>query len=141
MPVFVTSHLHYILGGLIVGFYAVKRFGTPESNQSSTTRSRYRWSCLSYLLAAELLFFVLSQAVASVGVLKALTPTTQTHVPAEVLNLPAPLLSALLMTTFISSVPFLSDVDQWLVSRFRDLGHIPDELKRRAAGLELSEPV
>lgn len=134
---FVKQHLQYILGSVIVAFYAVKRFGTPEINQSSTTRLRYRRSCFSYLLAAQLLFFLLSRVVSSAGVLTALAP--KASMPEDVLNLSAPLLSALLLTTFISSVPFLSDVDQWLLNRFRELGNIPDELKRRAAGLELAK--
>lgn len=138
---FARQHLNYIVGGVIVAFYSVRRFGTPETNQSSTTRPRYRRSCLSYLLAAELLFFVLSQLVSSAGVLQLLAPAAPLtdKVPKEVLNLSAPLLAALLMTTFISSVPLLSDVDQWLVGKFRELADIPDELKRRAAGLELAK--
>ena len=138
MPGFFNHPWNFVLGSLIIAFYSVKRFGTPDTYQGSTTRSRYRRSCFSYLLAAEILFLVLSWAVSSTDALAVLAPAAakSNEIPKEVLNLSAPLLAALLMTTFTSSVPLLSDVDQWLLGKFREFANIPDELKRRAAELQ-----
>ena len=138
MPGLFNHPWNFVLGSLIIAFYSVKRFGTPDTYQGSTTRSRYRRSCFSYLLAAEILFLVLSWAVSSTDALAVLAPAAakSNQIPKEVLNLSAPLLAALLMTTFTSSVPLLSDVDQWLLGKFREFANIPDELKRRAAELQ-----
>jgi hypothetical protein len=48
-------------------------------------------------------------------------------------SLPAPLIAALVMTTLLSSVPILKDLDSWFLSVFLDWGAIPAELKQRAA--------
>ena len=135
MPGFFNHPWNFVLGSLIIAFYSVKRFGTPDTYQGSTTRSRDRRSCFSYLLAAEILFLVLSWAVSSTDALAVLAPAAakSNYIPKEVLNLSAPLLAALLMTTFTASVPLLSDVDRWLLGKFREFANIPDELKRRAA--------
>ncbi len=48
-------------------------------------------------------------------------------------SLPAPLIAALVMTTLLSSVPLVKNLDNWILSLFLDWGAIPAELKRRAA--------
>lgn len=133
------EHALDLVGACVVGFYALQRFGTPEANRGSTTRSRYRVSCIAYVLAALLLYLVLARLV-SPPLLRLLAPQAGlgASVPSEVLALPAPLLAALLQTAFLSSVPLLRDIDEWLVRQARDLADIPAELERRAAGLELA---
>ena len=48
-------------------------------------------------------------------------------------SLPAPLIATLAMTTLLSAVPPLKQLDGWILSTFLSWGAIPAEVKRRAA--------
>ena len=112
--------------GLIL-IYAWDRFNTPLSNRSSTRQTLYWWSCTGYMLSALMLFVILSLLLRFGPWRAALLGS------ADNASLPAPLIATLAMTTLLSSVPVLKDVDGWMLSTFLNWGAIPAEVKRRAA--------
>ena len=58
-----------ILCGIVVAFYAAKRYDTPETNRLSTTRSLFLLTDAGYIVASLTLFFVLCEIVLRPGVL------------------------------------------------------------------------
>ena len=101
--------------GLIL-IYAWDRFNTPLSNRSSTRQTLYWWSCTGYMLSALMLFVILSLLLRFGPWRAALLGS------ADNASLPAPLIATLAMTTLLSSVPVLKDVDGWMLSTFSELG-------------------
>lgn len=103
--------LEWLVGGAIVLVYAHQRFGTPQTNSSSTTRFKYQLAATLYLGAALVLFVVLASAVKdSPGILSKL------GIAEDYESLATPLLSALLLTALLPSVPFLKEIDARLLS-------------------------
>lgn len=121
------ADLAYVACGALIVLYAWDRFNTPASNRSSTRQALYWWSCIGYMASALLLFVVLSQLLR--------TPSLRTVLLGSADNsaLPPPLVATLVMTTLLSSVPFLKKLDGWILSTFLNWGAIPAEVKRRAA--------
>jgi hypothetical protein len=121
----------YVGCGVLITFYAWDRFSTPASNRSSTRQALYWWGCAGYIVSALALFAVLS-VLLQVG-------TWQTMLLGEAAgkladkSLPAPFIATLAMTTLLSSVPVLKQIDGWILSTFLDWAAIPAEVKRRAA--------
>jgi hypothetical protein len=107
--------------------YAWDRFNTPASNRSSTRQTLYWWSCIGYIVSALTLFVVLSLLL-RVGPWR-----TALLGSADNSSLPAPLIATLAMTTLLSSVPALKQVDSWILSTFLNWAAIPAEVKRRVA--------
>jgi hypothetical protein len=119
--------LPYLACGALIALYAWERFNTPASNRSSTRQTLYWWGCAGYLASALVLFAALS-------FLLQLGPwRTMLLGPADNPSLPAPLLATLAMTTLLSSVPPLKQLDSWFLSVFLNWAAIPAEVKRRAA--------
>jgi len=115
--------------GLLIVVYAWGRFNTPPSNRQTTRRALYWWSCIGYMGSAVALFAALSILLQQPGGWRDLL-----GIPDKP-TLSAPLLATLAMTTLLSSVPILKDIDSWLVSQFQEWGAIPAEAKRRAAAM------
>jgi hypothetical protein len=111
----------------LILIYAWDRFNTPSSNRSSTRQTLYWWSCMGYMLSALMLFVVLSLLLRFGPWRAALLGWVDNP------SLPAPLIATLAMTTLLSSVPVLKNVDGWILSTFLNWGAIPAEVKRRAA--------
>ena len=111
----------------LILIYAWDRFNTPSSNRSSTRQTLYWWSCIGYMFSALMLFVVLSLLLRFGPWRAALLGSVDNP------SLPAPLIATLAMTTLLSSVPVLKNVDGWILSTFLNWGAIPAEVKRRAA--------
>jgi hypothetical protein len=119
--------LTYVACAMLVTIYAWSRFNTPSSDRSSTRRMLYWSSCGGYVATALVVYTALS-------ILLGIAPWRAVLVGGEIDgSLPAPLVAALVMTTLLSSVPILKDLDSWFLSVFLDWGAIPAELKHRAA--------
>jgi len=114
-----------VCGSLIL-IYAWHRFNTPASNRSSTRQALYWWSCVGYMVSALTVFVILS-ILLRVGPWRTVLLGT-TDDP----SLPAPLIATLAMTTLLSSVPVLKQLDGWILSTFLTWAAIPAEVKRRA---------
>jgi hypothetical protein len=121
-------YLAYLACGVLIILYAWDRFSTPASNRSSTRQALYRWGCAGYVVSALGLFVVLS-VLLQVGAWRTMLLGPES----DKLSLPAPLIATLMMTTLLSSVPLLKQVDGWFLSAFLDWASIPAEVKRRAA--------
>jgi hypothetical protein len=120
----------YVVCGVLITFYAWDRFSTPASNRSSTRQALYWWGCAGYIVSALAVFAVLS-VLLQIG-------TWQTMLLGEAADkldksLPAPFIATLAMTTLLSSVPVLKQIDGWILSSFLEWAAIPAEVKRRAA--------
>jgi hypothetical protein len=87
----------------------------------------YWSSCAGYMLTALVLYTALSGVLGSASWRSILLGKEVDS------SLPAPLIAALVMTTLLSSVPLLKNLDTWILSMFLGWGAIPAELKRRAA--------
>jgi cbb3-type cytochrome oxidase subunit 3 len=120
-------HLAYIACGVLIIFYAWDRFSTPASNRSSTRQALYLWGCAGYIVSALGVFAILS-VLLQVGAWR-----TMLLGPIDKLSLPAPFIATLAMTTLLSSIPVLKQIDGWILSTFLDWASIPAEVKRRAA--------
>lgn len=123
------SGFSYFACAVLIVVYAWSRFNTPPSNRSSTRQTLYWSSCAGYLLSALALF------VALVILLKAGPWRKFLLGPHDDATLPVPLAAALAMTTLLPSIPLLRRVDEWFLSIFLDWAEIPEEVKRRAAGM------
>ena len=120
-------HLAYLACGVLIIFYAWDRFSTPASNRSSTRQTLYLWGCAGYIVSALGVFVVLS-VLLQVGAAR-----TTLLGPIDNLSLPPPFIATLAMTTLLSSIPLLKQIDGWILSAFLDWASIPAEVKRRAA--------
>jgi hypothetical protein len=120
-------HLAYLACGVLIILYAWDRFSTPASNRSSTRQALYWWGCAGYIVSALGVFAVLS-VLLQVGAWR-----TMLLGPVDQLSLPPPFIATLAMTTLLSSVPLLKQIDGWILSAFLDWASIPAEVKRRAA--------
>jgi hypothetical protein len=119
--------LAYLACGALIVAYAWDRFNTPATNRSSTRQALYWWSCMGYMLSALAVFVALSLLL-RVGPWRAALLGS-----ADNPSLPAPLIATLAMTTLLSAVPPLKQLDGRILSTFLSWGAIPAEVKRRAA--------
>jgi hypothetical protein len=123
------TNLAYVACGVLIVAYAWDRFNTPASNRSSTRQALYWWSCLGYMFSALAVFAALSLLL-RIGPWR-----TALLGSADNPSLPAPLIATLAMTTLLSSVPPLKQLDAWILSAFLNWAAIPAEVKRRAAAM------
>jgi len=123
------TSLAYLACGTLILVYAWDRFNTPASNRSSTRQALYWWSCIGYMASALALFLALCLLL-RIGPMRSMLLGS-----ADNAALPAPLIATLVMTTMLSSVPPLKQLDGWILSTFLGWGAIPAEVKRRAATL------
>jgi hypothetical protein len=122
----------YLVCGVLITFYAWDRFSTPASNRSSTRQALYWWGCAGYIVSALALFAVLS-VLLQVGTWQTMLLGQAADKLSMDKSLPAPFIATLAMTTLLSSVPVLKQIDGWILSTFLDWAAIPAEVKRRAA--------
>jgi hypothetical protein len=115
-------HLAYIACGVLIIFYAWDRFSTPASNRSSTRQALYLWGCAGYIVSALGVFAILS-VLLQVGAWR-----TMLLGPIDKLSLPAPFIATLAMTTLLSSIPVLKQIDGWILSTFLDWASIRPRL-------------
>jgi hypothetical protein len=123
------TNLAYVACGVLIATYAWDRFNTPASNRSATRQALYWWSCVGYMLSALAVFAALSLLL-RIGPWR-----TALLGSADNPSLPAPLIATLAMTTLLSSVPPLKQLDAWILSAFLNWAAIPAEVKRRAAAM------
>ena len=132
-----NQHLPQVFAGVLVALYAWKRYGTPSSNRSSTTRAQFYFTCCAYVLCALSLFLMLSSLLAQPEAKKFVT--FGVTLPDEATKLSAPFLSALFLTTLLPSIPFVSEIDSALLKFFQHLGSIPIEVRRLRRDLKQME--
>lgn len=121
--------LQWCFGAIVVVLYARDRFDKPESARSTTTRTRYWSARLGYILSMLVLFLVLGGAAADLN-LQWLWELLR--VQADLKNserLPGPLLSALVLTSMLPHVEFLSRIDETVKKWFQRVGNIPFEVR------------
>ena len=87
----------------------------------------YLWGCAGYIVSA-LGVFQPYRSYCKSGPWR-----TMLLGPIDKLSLPAPFIATLAMTTLLSSIPVLKQIDGWILSTFLDWASIPAEVKRRAA--------
>ena len=126
------------VAGVLVALYAWKRYGTPRSNQSSTTRAQFYSTGCAYVVCALAIYFVLNSVIGQPGAKEFITFGAQLPSEAsdEVSKLSAPFVSALFLTTLLPSIPFLSQIDSALLRFFQHLGSIPIEVRRLKRDLQ-----
>jgi len=129
---------------LLVIVFAHSRFNTPSNSRYSTTVAQFYFAEIAYLTCNLLLLVLMSGLIhASPEVLKLLAGGDPTQVPQGMEGISAPLVAALVMTTLLPHSPVISQIDKFLLDRFRALGNIPIEVRRlsallRDAGLQIS---
>jgi hypothetical protein len=123
-----------------VAIYAQRRLNTPVTNRSSTRRRLYREAVLGYVVCTLILFVVLSVALRSQPMQSfLLLPLGGVSLSKDVLNtlmgLPPPLIATIVLTTLLPNVPYVRDVDSWLLEWFKAGANIPREVSDRAERL------
>jgi hypothetical protein len=119
---------------LLVIVFAHSRFNTPSNTRYSTTIGQFYFAEVAYITCNLLLLVLMSGLVhASPEVLKLLAGGDPTQIPEGIEGISAPLVAALVMTTLLPHSPVISQIDKFLLDRFRALGNIPVEVRRLAA--------
>jgi hypothetical protein len=119
---------------LLVIVFAHSRFNTPSNSRYSTTIGQFYFAEIAYVTCNLLLLVLMSGLVhASPEVLKLLAGGDPTQIPEGIEGISAPLVAALVMTTLLPHSPVISQIDKFLLDRFRALGNIPVEVRRLAA--------
>jgi hypothetical protein len=119
--------------GLVVAFYAAKRYNTPDTNRLSTTRSLFLVTGAGYVVASVCLFALLSEIILKPGILTFLGVDHAQEVVAKY-SAP-PVLAALLLTTLLPNTALISEADHWLLKSFQDWGRIPHGVRNLADDL------
>jgi hypothetical protein len=131
--------LQWGFGAVIVVLYARDRFDKPDSVRFTTTRTRYWAARVGYILSMLLLFLMLGGTVADLD-LRWLWDFLQVQsVVKNSERLPGPLLSALVLTSMLPHVEFLSRVDEAVKKWFQRIGNIPFEVRLLSAQLQARE--
>ena len=122
----VTIDPSYVIALLLVAFHASNRFNTPRIVRSQTSRVQFWLSGGAYVVSSIGVFMLLSWAVrhnaSLVGVLQM---GSATQGGADVSNLDAALVAALMLTTLLPSFPVLRDIDAGILRFFYRMGSIP----------------
>ncbi len=135
--------MEWLAGAVIIVVYAYKRYNTPVTNRSSTTFARFSVFFLLYVLTILLLYWLAGSLMeTSPELLKRLSAVAPGILPPQsdkYSQLTGPIFAALLLTTLMPNVLWLSTIDKRLLRFFWDLGQIPSyiikqrEWLRRAA--------
>ncbi len=128
------------VGAVFVGVNAYRRYNTPVSNRASTTFQNFILYFLLYLSVTLILYIIcgamLDSSPETVGRLyNLMIGQLGTTLPQELSKLSAPMVSALFLTILLPTLPWLSRYDQALLTRFWDLGHIPNHVQNMAAAM------
>jgi hypothetical protein len=122
------NNLAQVFAGIVVALYAWKRYGTPTSNRSSTTRVQFHSTCCAYVLCALTIYLALTTLLENPEAIRFLTFGIQ--LPEGTTNLSTPFVAALFLTTLLPSIPLLCGIDTALLKFFQRLGSIPIEVRR-----------
>jgi hypothetical protein len=122
----------WVLGIGFVVIHAYVRFNTPPTSRSLTTAGRYYAAATAYVLATVLLYLVLAM---SPELLDYFSGSAGSAISQEARDLSAPFFVALLLTVLLPKVPYLSDMDKWLVGFLQDVASIPYEARRLSSVL------
>lgn len=128
-------NLYYVLGLFVVVLYATERFNTPETNRLSTTSSKYYTGLVMYISVYSFLYHALF-------LLPGLDEQVHTYFP-DVVWLPKELVSALLLTIFLPSMPYIKSYDKLIKDKIYYLVNIPQEvmkLSRKLANSSFEAP-
>src|SRR4051794_30097128 len=102
--------LQWIIGAIVVLFYARDRFRQPSPVRATTTFLRYWAASVGYAVAMLMLFVFVGGGFTAVD-LRALAPLFG-QIPDDMASLPGPLLSALALTSLLPHFPLLATFDQ-----------------------------
>jgi hypothetical protein len=119
-PIF-SDPLVTALCAAFVAFYAFKRFDTPETNRQSTTRTLFLITGVGYVIVTLIFYFFLCEVILRPGVLPFLGQSMKFLADYS----RPPILAAIVLTTLLPNIRFLSDWDAWVLKRFQKLGSIP----------------
>ena len=108
-----------VICGLVVAFYAARRYDTPDTNRHTTTRMMFYMSEAGYVLASLVLFMVLAWAIRDPSVLALLGLANLDG------HYSPPVLATLVLTTLLPNVTLLRTGNSWLLGRFQAWGRIP----------------
>jgi hypothetical protein len=120
-----------IVCGVVVAFFAGKRYNTPETNRLSTTRMLFWSTGAGYIAASVVLFLVLSEIALKPGVLTFLGVSDFQKLITKYTATP-PVLAAVILTTLLPNVAVISAWDAWLLKRFQTWGSIPQGVRNLA---------
>lgn len=134
------SLVEWVIGGIFVGVNAYRRYNTPTSNRESTTFHSFCTYCFFYLLTVLALYVfigaLLDSSPETIGAIYGLmTGQPSASLPSGLSDLSAPMVSALLITTLLPSLPLLSSFDKALLNAFWDRGHIPYHAQKMATSM------
>ncbi len=128
--------LQWCFGAVIVVLYARDRFDKPESARSTTTRTRYWGARVGYILSMLLLFLMLGGAAADLNFQWLWDFLQVQAVLKDSERLPGPLLAALVLTSLLPHVEFLSRIDEAVKKWFQRIGNIPFEVRLLSSQLQ-----
>ena len=127
--------LQWIIGTVVVLFYARDRFKNPSPTRATTTFLRYWAASVGYTVAMLMLFVFIGGGFTAID-LRAVEPLFG-KVPEDMGGLPGPLLSALVLTSLLPHFPLLATFDERIKRFFWRVGNIPSEVRllgRQLAG-------
>lgn len=122
----VTIDPSYVIALLLVAFHASNRFNTPRIVRSQTSRVQFWLSGGAYVVSSIGVFMLLAWAVRhNSSLVRVLEMGGGAQSGADVSNLDAALVAALMLTTLLPSFPVLRDIDAGILRFFHRAGSIP----------------
>jgi hypothetical protein len=122
----VTIDASYVIALLLVAFHASNRFNTPRIVRSQTSRVQFWLSGGAYVVSSIGVFMLLAWAVRNnSSIVRVLQISNASQGAADVSNLDAALVAALMLTTLLPSFPVLRDIDARILRFFHRMGSIP----------------
>ena len=127
--------VQWIFGGAVVVVYAMDRFKHPCPMRATTTFWRYWSAWFGYLVAMLALFVFLGGGFTAVdsNILEPFLGIDSTS--KDIPRLPAPLLSALILTSLLPHFPVLGKIDTAVKEWFQRVGNMPFEVRELSARL------
>ena len=116
----------YVIALLLVAFHASSRFNTPRIVRSQTSRVQFWLSGSAYAISSIGVFMLLAWAVRhNSSLVRVLQIGNGAQSQADVSDLDAALVAALMLTTLLPSFPVLRDIDAGILRFFHRMGSIP----------------
>lgn len=139
----------WIAGAVFIALYAYKRYNTSRftgiaQNRGSTTFLRFSGFFLCYLLTLLTIYWLFGSLLqTSPEIFARLSPlfggagTLVSPGPSggDLAHLTGPIVSALMLTMLLPTLPLLKSFDDWLVQKFWGLGQIPHYVLRQSKKL------
>jgi hypothetical protein len=115
-----------VIALLLVAFHASNRFNTPRIVRSQTSRVQFWLSGGAYVVSSIGVCMLLAWAVRhNSSLVRVLQMGHAGQSTADVSNLDAALVAALMLTTLLPSFPVLRDIDAGILRFFHRMGSIP----------------